>query len=88
MYYVDTRLPYGLRSAPKIFNAVADALGWCYNQEGVFYVDHYLDDFITIGPPDKDTCAKKIRIINKVSASLGVPLAEEKCEGPPVPVLT
>ena len=26
--YVDTTLPFGLRSAPKILNAVADALQW------------------------------------------------------------
>ena len=27
--YYDTKLPFGLRSAPKIFNAVADGLEWC-----------------------------------------------------------
>ena len=26
--FVDTCLPFGLRSAPKLFNAVADALEW------------------------------------------------------------
>ena len=26
--YIDPMLPFGLRSAPKIFNAVADALNW------------------------------------------------------------
>ena len=26
--YIDPMLPFGLRSAPKIFNAVADALAW------------------------------------------------------------
>ena len=30
--YVDPRLPFGLRSAPKIFNAVADALCWYLEQ--------------------------------------------------------
>lgn len=28
-------LPFGLRSAPKIFNAVVDALEWCMIKEGV-----------------------------------------------------
>ena len=28
--FCDTMLPFGLRSAPKIFNAVADALEWCF----------------------------------------------------------
>ncbi len=80
--YIDTKLPFGLRSAPKIFNAVADALEWCYRHEGVPIVDHYLDDFITLGPPNSTACASNLRIIKEVSKRLGVPLAEEKCEGP------
>lgn len=51
-YYVDGALPFGLRSAPKTFTAVADALQWVMHQNGVTVVDHYLDDFITMGPPD------------------------------------
>jgi hypothetical protein len=30
MLYMDAVLPFGLRSAPKIFTAVADALAWIY----------------------------------------------------------
>ena len=26
--YVDRALPFGLRSAPKIFNAIADVIAW------------------------------------------------------------
>ena len=33
--YVDTVLPFGLRSSLKIFNAVADALEWILLQEGI-----------------------------------------------------
>ena len=33
--YVDAALPFGLRSAPKIFNAVADTVEWILKQEGV-----------------------------------------------------
>ena len=33
--YFDTRLPFGLRSAPKIFTAVADALQWIFQKQGV-----------------------------------------------------
>ena len=32
--FSDAMLPFGLRSAPKIFNAVADALEWCLRQRG------------------------------------------------------
>ena len=31
--YVDAALPFGLRSAPKIFNAVADALEWIVHNQ-------------------------------------------------------
>ena len=44
--YVDTALPFGLRSAPKIFTALADLLEWIIRKTGVDHVDHYLDDFI------------------------------------------
>ena len=43
--YVDTVLPFGLRSAPKIFSAVADTLEWILRSRGVTYLLHYLDDF-------------------------------------------
>ena len=81
-YYIDARLPFGLRSAPKIFNAIADVLEWCFRHEGVALVDHYLDDFIILGPPNCENCARDLRIIREVSTALGIPLAEEKCEGP------
>ncbi len=39
--YIDPMLPFGLRSAPKIFYAVADALHWCLHQEGIPIIRHY-----------------------------------------------
>ena len=45
-------LPFGLRSAPKIFNAVADALNWCLQRAGICFLQHYLDDFIIVAPPN------------------------------------
>ena len=42
---VDCILLFGLRSAPKIFNAVADALQWCLRHKGIEFIYHYLDDF-------------------------------------------
>ena len=33
--YIDKVLPFGLRSAPLIFSAVADALQWIMTQQGV-----------------------------------------------------
>ena len=49
--YVDSVLPFGLRLAPKIFNAVADGLQWVMLSKGVRFIFHYLDDFVTVGAP-------------------------------------
>jgi len=80
--YVDGMLPFGLRSAPKIFNAVADALEWCVATEGVQDIYHYLDDFATIGPPDSKLCSWNLHTLQAVCSDLGVLLAAEKQAGP------
>ena len=80
--YVDVMLPFRLRSAPKIFNAVADALEWCVAREGVQEIYHYLDDFATIGPPNSDQCSWNLHTLQTVCNDLGVPLAAKKQAGP------
>lgn len=85
--FVDTVLPFGLRSAPKIFATIADCLEWILFQEGVSHCIHYLDDFLTLGPPNSDECQKNLGILCHVCDTLGFPLATEKVEGPN-PVIT
>lgn len=80
--YVDGMLPFGLRSASKIFTAVANALEWIIAQEGVDNIYHYLDDFLVLGPPGSDECARYLCILETVCANLGIPLAPEKKDGP------
>ena len=80
--FIDTCLPFGLRSAPKLFNILADLLAWVLKQQGVAPLLHYLDNFLTIGPPDVNTCQKYMDTIKEVCEILGVPLAVEKVEGP------
>ena len=43
---------------------------------------HYLDDFLTLGPPESPTCLRNLETIKGVCCHLGVPLALEKVEGP------
>ena len=50
---VDGALPFRLRSAPKIFTAVVDALLWGH---GVIHNMHYLYDFLILGPPNTRSC--------------------------------
>ena len=82
-YYVDLTLPFGLRSAPYIFSAVADMVEWILlNSHGVSDLMHYLDDFITAGPPGAQQCAFNLRTALSVCGSLGLPLHPGKCVGP------
>lgn len=76
--YVDTALPFGLRSAPAIFNAVAEALAFIIRQRGVTGLDHYLDDFLIVGRPKSPECNQSLA----TCAESGFPVATEKTEGP------
>ena len=80
--YVDTALPFGLRSAPKIFTAVADALQWILEQEGVPRMFHYLDDFLLFGAPGGSDGARIFNVAMDWCKKLGVPIADHKTEGP------
>lgn len=80
--YVDPMLPFGLRSAPKIFNAVADALEWYLRQQGIRYVFHYLDDFIIVGLPGSPECQEALDLLERVCRELSIPLAVHKRDGP------
>ena len=46
--FIDKVLPFGLRSAPEIFSALADAIQWILCSKGVKRSLHYLDDFILV----------------------------------------
>ena len=79
---VDTALPFGLRSAPKIFSAFADALAWVLGARGVKWQLHYLDDFLFLGPPGSPRCALALQQALDMCRALGVPVAAHKTEGP------
>ena len=80
--YIDTALPFGLRSAPKIFSAFADALAWVMQEHGVNRQLHYLDDFLFLGAPGSTECAASLQTALHLCSHLGVPVASHKTEGP------
>ena len=80
--YIDHCIPFGLRSAPKLLNILADLLPWIAQNAGVTYLIHYLDDYLTMGPPASATCQHNLEIFTSLCAALGVPLASDKLEGP------
>ena len=80
--FVDATLPFGLRSAPLIFTAVADALQWVMGRDGTQWVAHYIDDFITMGAPETDECASNFAVMHAACERLGLPAEPDKDEGP------
>ena len=77
-YYIDLTLPFGLRSAPAIFNTVADSFHWCL----VLDLLHYLDDYFTLGPPNSNICESHLKAIDRSASDIGIPLSPDKCVGP------
>ena len=80
--YGDKALPFGLRLAPLIFIAVADALQWIMKQGCVSMVDHYLNNFITSGKPESSECADNFCRMMEICRITGTPVEMEKSVGP------
>ena len=80
--YVDGLLPFGLRSAPKLFTALADALIGIMGNHGVSEAIHYLDDFLILGWPDTEQCKVALQTSLSLCKALRVPIAKHKVEGP------
>jgi len=82
-FYVDTCLPFGLRSAPYLFNQLSVALRWILqNSYGVQCLLHYLDDFFTAGPAGLLQCAQNLRSMFTLCRAINAPIKMSKVEGP------
>jgi len=80
--FIDQALPFSLRSAPKLFTAVADAVGWAPLDAGLPLQLHYLDDFLFFFPPGTPAPQAVLTHIQDILDTLGVPVAVNKIEGP------
>ena len=81
-YFFDSRLPFGLRSSPFIFNSFADALLWILvNVLCILWVIHYLDDFF-LCHSSVTACQRDMTHLMDLFHSLGVPLAPQVCVVP------
>ena len=79
--YMDRSLPFGLRPAPQIFNAVADFLAWVLFCNGIQFVLHYLDDFLVIAPLGSALAAGMRSQVEAIFDDVGAPM-HHKTEGP------
>ena len=81
-YYYDKALPFGLRSAPYLFNQLSEALEWILLHEcHISLVYHILDDFLLI-EPSQDDCRISLLAMLQTFRNLNVPLAQGKTQGP------
>ena len=87
-YYIDTCLPFGLRSAPYIFNRLATAIHWILqNNYNVQFILHYLDNFLTAGPPHSLICQQNLESMLTLCQRINAPVKDEKVV-PPTTKLT
>ena len=80
-WFIDTALTFGLRSAPKIFTAMADGLLWIMAANGVTSALHYLDDYLIFGSPGTTVCGDALTLALSLCQQLGVPASQKKLEG-------
>ena len=80
--YVDWSLPFGLRSALRIFTAIVEALSWALHHRGIEHQLHFLDDFLFLGRPGSDEAAHCLLQELELMNEFGIPIATHKIEGP------
>ena len=82
-YFVDTRLPFGLRSSPAIFNQFANLVCWVIK---FFYalskLVHYADDFFLVSKQVEDTARNELILLQQAFSYLDIPLGKDKILGP------
>ena len=79
-YYVDTCLPFGLRSTPYHFNQFAEAMQWILQHN--YGLIHYLDDYLIVGTHDSHSCGEHLQCFLWVCNPLGISVTMDKVEGP------
>ena len=81
-YYFATRLVFGSRSSPKIFDSLAQVVEWIIiHNYGITHTLHLLDDFIAIDHPNSEPL-RTMALLTHIFRILGIPLSNEKTTGP------
>ena len=87
-YYFDEVLPFGLRSAPFIFNQLSGAIEWILQNDCMIsFFCHILDDFFIIEPPAPTVpldslCQASLSSMIVSFKNLNIPISAAKTEGP------
>lgn len=81
-FYFFTRLVFGSRSSPKLFDNLSQAICWiAYHNYGIQNILHLLDDFLVVEPAGSQAQATMDRFL-AVFSTLRVPIGAHKTVGP------
>ena len=81
-FFVDTRLSFGSRSSPHIFNTFARFVAWFLSAIiGIALLTHYLDDYFIVAPSQAE-CRRDMNKMLSTCDRLGVPINFDKVFGP------
>ena len=82
-FYINTRLPFGLQSAPSIFNKFADLVCWIIqNITNNPNFTHYSDNYFIVKSQDLQETGKELINVKHILEHLNIPIATEEIEGP------
>lgn len=82
-YYFDKCLPFGCSISCSIFEKFSTFLEFCVkNKAQLRWIIHYLDDFLMAGRRNTNECAHMLGVFKDCLHALGVPIADDKTEGP------
>ncbi|XP_060077427.1 uncharacterized protein LOC132556980 [Ylistrum balloti] len=81
-YYFFTRLVFGSRSSPKLFDNLSRAICWiAQNKYNIQHILHLLDDFLVIEPASA-IATRTMSSFLKVFQDLNIPIGAHKTVGP------
>ena len=80
-YMVDTRLSFGAKRSPQIFNDLTQAVRRMMADRGLNRVIAYLDDFLCVGDSFQE-CMSTMRTLMSILRTLGFHINYNKVEGP------
>ncbi|XP_062587810.1 uncharacterized protein LOC134249476 [Saccostrea cucullata] len=83
-YYFDKTLPMGLSFSCQLFEEFSTAVHWvCENKLGLSgRLVHLLDDFLGVGPEDRQICYRDLNKIMFLFKDIGIPIKESKIVRP------
>ena len=80
-FLIDKVFPFGLRFAPKVFSAIADALPLILTKKGIIKGLYYLYDFVLVAGSREEALRLKQAMLSTFE-NLQIPIEQSKLEGP------